>query len=739
MKAFFKNAGIICQRELISFFSNTASYVMLLAFLFMLEFLFFRSVFLVREASLRIYLDWLPWLLLLLVPAVSMGAIAQEKGDGTIELALTQPVRDGEWLAGKFFARLILIAATLLLPILLTGIGFNMFGDLQWGVTLAQYLAGVLFAASLTGLCIFISSLTSSQIAALIVSVTASFFWMILGFEIISARLPLFLAPLLEQLSIYTHLTALARGVIDLRDIVFFVSAPLIWLTLALYVLSVNRAGSRKDTKKIAKTGTALLIAGIIVFNVLLLPYSLRLDVTADGLFTMSKSSKQVLANLPDVVRITLYASKELPTQFQPVLRDTKDLLRDYGNYGKGNIVVLTKYPSNDPEAETRASQLGIQQVRFNVVGSEEFQVKNGYLGVAIEYAGEHEVIPFIQSTQDLEYQLTIAIRKLTKTTRQNIGFLSGHGEPGIYEKYSRLNEQLSDQFLLREVIVSEQEPAIPADLDVLVVPPTRQEYEEFTVEALKNYLGTGGSLMVYGAGVNIQQEILYATQAPVSAAGLLSEYGIQINPDLVYDLRSNETVRFGGGMITYFLPYPFWVKALPAGENMPVLNRISAVLLPWTSSVTADSQKLQELGFSYKPLLKSTAAAGRQTQQFMLAPNQQLSQDNLSEAVLAYQLERGDQRIIVVGNDSFLDDDTLNGAAENTAFAINAFAWLAQDDSLADLQVKQLTERPLIFNSPGQMTALKYAIITLTILIPLGSGTFYLLRRRSLRFKSYS
>ena len=123
----FQNIPALVKKELRILFNNPSSYIVLIVFLILWQFLFFRNALLVGESSLRILYDYLPWVMLILSPAVTMGSISKEQDDGTLEMLLTQPVRDSEVLVAKWLSSLIFITAALIfaLPI---AVSFSLFG-----------------------------------------------------------------------------------------------------------------------------------------------------------------------------------------------------------------------------------------------------------------------------------------------------------------------------------------------------------------------------------------------------------------------------------------------------------------------------------------------------------------------------------------------------------------------------------------------------------------------------------
>jgi len=147
------------------------------------------------------------------------------------------------------------------------------------------------------------------------------------------------------------------------------------------------------------RLGVLLLTVVAIVTNLFGRHIGGRLDLTPGKTYTLSKATRDLLAGLPDIVTLKLYASAEVPPHIALITRDVDDLLRDYRAYGGGKVKLVMKDPAADTAAKNEASQLGIGPVQFNVVGRSELQVKQGYLGLAVQYANGKEVIPVVDHT----------------------------------------------------------------------------------------------------------------------------------------------------------------------------------------------------------------------------------------------------------------------------------------------------------------------------------------------------
>ena len=196
---------------------------------------------------------------------------------------------------------------------------------------------------------------------------------------------------------------------------------------------------------------------------------SFRLDLTEGNIYTLTDSTKDILANIPSEVEIVLYESANLPAQFQPISRTVKDILKDYGTYSGSNLSITYKNPETDEAVATEAQENGVRPVQFNISGNGEFQVKQAYFGIAIRVGEEHKAIPLIQNTSDLEYQLTSFISELTKTEKKKIGFLDMGGKSSK-QGYTLFAQEMGKQFIIEDIVLDSATSTIREDVTTLVV-----------------------------------------------------------------------------------------------------------------------------------------------------------------------------------------------------------------------------------------------------------------------------
>ena len=237
----------IFRREFAAYFATPLAPVFIVIFLLLAgAFTFFLGDFFeTGQADLQVFFRFHPWLYLLLVPAVAMGLWAEERRSGTIELLLTQPVSLWQAVLGKFLAAWCLVALALALtfPLWIT---VNWLGEPDNGVILASYLGSLVMAGAFLAIGSCLSATSRSSVLAFILIVLVCLVFLLAGFPMLLAPLRAFLPqPAVDAagaLSFLTHFQAITRGVLDLRDLGYFLLTIAAWLLATVLVLEIRKA-----------------------------------------------------------------------------------------------------------------------------------------------------------------------------------------------------------------------------------------------------------------------------------------------------------------------------------------------------------------------------------------------------------------------------------------------------------------------------------------------------------------
>ncbi|MEE8133712.1 MAG: Gldg family protein [Gemmatimonadales bacterium] len=719
----------IAARELRALFDHPTGYILLIVFVSITDFMFFGQVFLLGAASMRPMLDLLPWILLFFVPAVTMRSLAEDSRTGILEVVLAQPVTELELLAGKFVGYLafVWIGLALTLPI---PMGLSLGADLHLGVIFAQYAGSALLAMGLVGVGIWASSGTPNQITAFILAIAVVFGLILVGLNPLITGLPASLGALAANLSVLAHFENINRGVLDLRDVVYFLTLTGVFFGLAYFAVLGRRLSRRREARRRLQLGTIMIVVTLVIVNLFGRHIGGRLDLTPGKAYTLSPAMKTLLGDLDELLTITFYVSDEVPHGLEFMKRDIEDLLRDFRRAGDGNVRVMTVDPSEDDETAQEARSAGVQPVQFNVIGKAALSVSEGYLGLALQYADAQEAIPFVTRSDDLEFQLASLIRSMTRTDQQVVGFVEQPAPSGA--TYNQFRQALNQQYDVVSLSVEDSTP-IGDEIRTLVMVGSPMFLTDSQADRFSAFFERGGGALVMASGMVLQQQGLMASPSPVGWNRILTPFGVSIQPNLVYDLASNEffPVSVSGGRA--FLPYPFWVRAVSTRSAAP--NRdVETATFPWVSAIAvADSA-----AHMVTPLFTTTEAGGSESGQAFVTPQREYNQDSLRVEVLSVMVnplvsDSSDLqgRVIVVGNSDFLSDGAVQRWPGGYVFALNAVDWLAQDEALIGIRSKNRQPPPLAFESEVVRDFVKWGNVVGVPLMLVLLGAFRLVRRR--------
>jgi ABC-2 type transport system permease protein len=239
--------AVIFRRELRSYFATPLAYVFIVIFLVLAGFFTFQAggFFERNQADLQAFFRWHPWLYLVLIPAVSMRLWAEERNSGSIELLMTMPITLWQAVAGKFLAAWCFAGIALLLtfPVWIT---VNYLGSPDNGTIIAAYIGSFLMAGGFLSIGMCLSAATRNQVVAFITAALVGLLFLLLGFplvlDFVRGILPPSLVDAIASLSFFTHFDAISKGVIDLRDLVYFGALIGFWLAATAVVLDMKKA-----------------------------------------------------------------------------------------------------------------------------------------------------------------------------------------------------------------------------------------------------------------------------------------------------------------------------------------------------------------------------------------------------------------------------------------------------------------------------------------------------------------
>jgi ABC-2 type transport system permease protein len=228
----------ITKRELRTYFNSPVAYIVITVFMLLAGYLFWNTVFIERQAEMRGYFGLMPMLFTFIIPAITMRLLAEEKGSGTLELLITMPIRDWEVVVGKFLAAVGLLAALLLLT-LVYAFTLAAIGPVDKGPAYGGFFGLLLMGSAYAAIGVMASSLTRNQIVAFILAFAISFGLYLFGRVV--QIVPPSVQPVVAFLSIDNHFEAISRGVIDSRDVFYYLSVIAVSLVVATVALESRK------------------------------------------------------------------------------------------------------------------------------------------------------------------------------------------------------------------------------------------------------------------------------------------------------------------------------------------------------------------------------------------------------------------------------------------------------------------------------------------------------------------
>ena len=421
----------IAGKEITLFFSSPIAYLFLATFAAVTLFVFFwgEAFFARNIADVRPLFEWMPILLIFLASTLTMRLWSEERRSGTLEHVLTQPIPLWHFVLGKFLGCLILLTIALLITLPLP-VTVSMIGDLDWGPVWAGYLATFLLGAAYLSIGLFVSARSDNQIVSLISSVAVCGLFYLLGTPIITDFFGNQAGEWLRLFGTGSRFDSITRGVIDVRDLYYYLSIIAVFLVLNTLVLEKERWATQQRTQhhQAWRIISALLIANALGANFWLSQINaLRIDTTKGNQYSISDATHNFLGQLQEPLLLRGYFSGKTHPLLSPLVPQLRDLMREYEIAGNGKVRVEFVDPVANPELEQEANQkYAIQPVPFQVADRYQASIVSSYFNVLVQYGDQHQVLGFrdlieikAQNEVDIDVQLRNPEHDLTRAIKK--------------------------------------------------------------------------------------------------------------------------------------------------------------------------------------------------------------------------------------------------------------------------------------------------------------------------------
>ena len=421
----------IAAKEIALFFASPIAYLFLATFAGVTLFVFFwgESFFARNIADVRPLFEWMPVLLIFLCATLTMRLWSEERRNGTIEFVLTQSVPLWHFVLGKFLSCLFLLGVALLVTLPLP-ITVAVIGDLDWGPVWSGYIATLFLGAVYLSIGLFVSSRSDNQIVSLISATILAGTFYLIGSTAITDFLGNQSGDWLRLLGTGSRFESITRGVIDFRDIYYYVSLIIVFLTLNILSLEKERwaHGEQRDHHRYWQAFTLLIAANALGANLWLGQVNgVRIDVTRGNQYSISQATESYLNQLQEPLLVRGYFSGKTHPLLAPLVPQMRDLIKEYEVSGKGKVRVEFIDPFSSAELEEEANQkYGIHPVPFQVSDRYQSSIVSSYFDVLIQYGDEHQVLSFrdlieiqARSESDIDVQLRNPEHDLTRAIKK--------------------------------------------------------------------------------------------------------------------------------------------------------------------------------------------------------------------------------------------------------------------------------------------------------------------------------
>lgn len=551
-----------------------------------------------------------PWVYLFLVPAITMRSFAEEKRSGTIEILLTHPISDFRLVLAKFLAGMTLVIFSLLptllyfLSVYLLG---NPVGSIDVGSTWGSFIGLFFLAAIYVAIGIFASSLTDNQIVSFILAMALSFVFY-LGFDFIaSSGVPYVVEQLLSYFSINNHYLSISRGVVDMRDIVYFSGMALFFLyTTSIYLRTGNR--KLRNTKVFY---TVFLLSLLTIFFISS-NFLWRADLTADKRFSLSEVSKEIISENEKIIEIEFFLDGELEPGLKKLQREVFEKIAVLNVYSPKSIRLKITDPyrfgnaKKREEFQSRLIEKGIKPISFNRRTDEGVSTRYIFPGAIVRMDGKEIAVNFLKNNPDftyemnfnhsiegVEFELINSFQKLMRERKSTLAFLDGHGEFNRFEVLDIANTLRADFEVIRTTTLAME--AENAPIDILIIAGPKMPFVEKDKFIIDQFIMKGGKVMWLIDPVQVSLDSLsngyqtFSFPLELNLDDQLFKYGVRLNYELLQDVDCAQIlVNTGppGGQAQWTMHPWYYSPLLIPADNHPLSRNLNRIYTEFVSSV---------------------------------------------------------------------------------------------------------------------------------------------------------
>ena len=561
------------QKELKVYFSGILGYLIIGIYLLIngLMLWVFNGPFNLLDggyATLSNYFGLAPWVFLFLIPAVSMRVFSDELKSGMMELLIVRPISTRESVLAKFLGTLSVVVLSILPTFIylwsMSELGSPV-GNIDWGASIGSFVGLLALGGAYTAIAVFASSLTTNNVVAFVLGVVFNA-GIYIGFEAL-ANLYQFSGweLVVRNLGINEHYISMSRGVLDARDLGYFIGIILLFLGLTqVLVARGNQKRPLRNAAVFILPALALLTSSYLIHW--------RIDLTEEGRYSLSEGTEGLLDQLDEPLLVKIYLEGEFPAGFERLKLESRYMLEEW-SARNGNVFFEFINPNQVENAQEFKNQLatkGINAVQLQVSSKNGQSVLNVFPAAILSYREKEEVAILLEdvmvfdpaeqvnvSIQQLEFNLARSLSALLQDEKPKVAMITGHGELSALQT-AGIGMALSEHYTVERFSTQTYKALPNGEPDIedlirrlntfelaIIAKPTKA-FSELDKYFLDQYAMGGGHLMWFIDGVHAEMDSLsygpdflaYPTYFDLNITDLLFKYGVRVNTDLIQDVR---------------------------------------------------------------------------------------------------------------------------------------------------------------------------------------------------------
>lgn len=507
-----------------------------------------------------------------------------------------------------------------------------------------------------------------------------------------------------------------------------------------------------------------VVIIYAIIINAIFYYTSIRLDITKNRIYSLSKGTKEILKRIEDTLFVDLYYSDQLPSQISINKDYTIAILKDYVFYSKGKIRFSgIKIRNDDNEKKKQAINEGITPVRFDIISKEKFEQTEGFLGIVIRYQDKKEVIPFISEISNLEYDLSSRINSMIKERKNKIYFITDAGGFSSYRLTPELKNQLSTNYDIEDATLEKLYlSTIPITACYIAPSSILNEKDLFYLDQL---LVRGSRIFLAYDRKYTSIDSFFTRDNSTGIEKILEKNGIKVKNTLIMD-ESSQAIQIGFRqgffLVTNIVKYPFFILTQNLNKEHPTVRDVYSLTIPFASPIEISTQT--QLTITPVVLTSKLSWAKKENSYISIYPFQryEIHQDDmkgpftiaisakgrfLSSFEKEIEIEKDKKKeklkpikegeketiLYLITSSKFIHQENIN--IENIQYFINILNYISQDDALLLIRSKKVGFIPLKEIKDTYKIAVKYANIFLPIILLIAFG-IYKLRSYKIRIE---